>query len=520
MKRVLIVKILIIAVVSLPRNASWVAAAEAAQAESAGQGLHRTYCNPLPIPDYPVGRQVRTVSNGEPVDDSFGWLLDHKEQFRELADPTALWHEGKWYLYPSVDMAWVSANSGATWEHHPLNIRDVGYAPTVVRHGGRFLLMASQSALYAAESPLGRFRELGQIRLPAGMKVPALIDPMLFSDDDGRLYCYWGCSPVDGIWAVELDASNPTNAIGKPVPVIPFKPDLHPWERVGEWNQNPNSGWLEGSWMLKLGGTYYLTYSAAGTENRTYAMGCYVGKSPLGPFAPQRRNPIFRNTAGLITGTAHGCIVPGPRNELWAFYTLQGGVAHAFERRIGMDPAAVDENGELFIRSATSVPQWLPGSSLRSPQTPDPGWLPLNQRIRTVGSSSAPNLPGLYAVDNELRTWWQPAAGDVRPTLTSDLSAPATIHAVRLLWRDVGLNVNKGIKPGPFRYRVEVETSKDNWVAVVDRSNSATDLLVDYCECAPTVGAKLRLVITGWPAGITPGVAEFTAFGITLAGGR
>ena len=35
-------------------------------------------------------------------------------------------------------------------------------------------------------------------------------------------------------------------------------------------------------------------------------MGAYVGASPLGPFTPQARNPIFRTTAGLVTGTAHG----------------------------------------------------------------------------------------------------------------------------------------------------------------------------------------------------------------------
>ena len=79
------------------------------------------------------------VKNGEP--DTHGhWKLGYKEQFRELADPSVLWFDGKWYLYPSVDMAWVSADNGGTWQHHPLNVRDIGYAPTVVRHRGRFLL--------------------------------------------------------------------------------------------------------------------------------------------------------------------------------------------------------------------------------------------------------------------------------------------------------------------------------------------------------------------------------------------
>ena len=58
---------------------------------------------------------------------------------------------------------------------------------------------------------------------------------------------------------------------------------------------------MEGAWLLKRNGTYYLTYSAGGTENRTYCVGCLTSKSPLGPFTPQKNNPILRGTAGLVT---------------------------------------------------------------------------------------------------------------------------------------------------------------------------------------------------------------------------
>jgi hypothetical protein len=471
-----------------------------------------TYCNPLSIPDYPLGRVARTVLNGTPENKG---PLPWKEQFRELADPTALWLDGKWILYPSVDMAWVSADGGATWEHHPLNIRDVGYAPTVVKHRGRFLLLASGSELYSSDSPLGPFQPIGRLPLPQKIGdavVPELIDPMLFSDDDGRLYLYWGCTPTNGIWVVELDATHPTQLVSEPVKAFGFDPVRHPWEAVGEWNQNRQKGWIEGSWMLKHNGTYYLTYSAAGTANRTYAMGCYTAKSPLGPFTPQHRNPIFRTLDGLITGTAHGCIVPGPDDALWVFYTLRAGVAHGFERRLGLDRAAIDEHGELYVPGATSLPQWLPGQRPAEAGN-DTGWIPLNGGANTIGSSQASNLPGRLAVDNELRTWWQPAPEDTEPQLTSDL-APGTIHAVRLIWRDIGMNTLKGVLPGPFRYRVELQSPNGDWSSILDRTQSTEDLLIDYRETPAFSGAtKARLVITGWPKGITPGVAEFTVFG-------
>ena len=319
-----------------------------------------TYCNPLPIPDYPIGKRARDCTNGASAGGESFWFLGHKEQFRELADPAAIWQENKWYLYPSVDMAWVSADNGGTWQHQPLNIRDVGYAPTVVKHRGKVLLLASDSALYSAATPLGPFADLGHIQVERTKGVPGSTDPMLFSDDDGKLFLYWGCTRAGGIWGVELDAANPTKALTTPKELIAFNPAAQPWEAIGDWNQDPNAGWMEGSWMLKRSGKYFLTFSAAGTENRTYAMGCYTATSPLGPFAPQQRNPIFRTTDGLVTGTAHGCIVAGPDNKLWAFYTIRAGVVHGFERRIGMDRVEMEPSGELSVAPATSLPQWLP----------------------------------------------------------------------------------------------------------------------------------------------------------------
>ncbi|MFO0852437.1 MAG: endo-1,4-beta-xylanase [Gemmataceae bacterium] len=469
-----------------------------------------TYCNPLPLPNYPIGRRARDVTTGAPVPkDDWLWLVGKQEQFRELADVSVLWHDGAWFMYPSVDMAWVSRDGGATWRHHPLNVRDLGYAPTIVNHKGKFLLMASESSVYTADAPLGPFQELGPIKLPAG--VPGQIDPMLFSDDDGRLFYYWGCTPTEGIYGVELNTDDPTKVVGKPVRVIAFEPDKQPWQRLGDWNEQPARGWVEGAWMLKRNKTYYLTYAAGGTENRTYAVGCAVGKSPLGPFTPQKNNPVLRTTTGLVTGTAHGCVVEGPHNSLWAFYTVRAGVVHGFERRLGMDPAHIGEDGELHVSPASSLPQRLPTASRGAGPT---GWLPLNAGPRTVGSSDADNLSGRLAADDDLRTWWQPAADDKAATLTSNLTAPgAVVRAVRVAWRDVGLNTKAGAKPGPFRYRVEVQTAADKWTTVIDRSQSTDDLLIDYRECPATPGTAARLVITGAAPGITPGVAEFTVFG-------
>jgi hypothetical protein len=247
-------------------------------------------------------------------------------------------------------------------------------------------------------------------------------------------------------------------------------------------------------------------------------MGCYIGETPLGPFRPQKNNPVLRTTEGLVTGTAHGCVVAGRDGALRVFYTIRAGVAHGFERRIGMDTALINAAGELAVADgkATSSPRLLPGNKVADANSDPARWLPLNVGTQTLGSSSAPGQPGRLASDDDLRTWWQPAPGDTTATLTARLVCPGELRAARVVWRDIGLDPSRGVNAGAFRYRIEAETAKDSWTTVLDRSQSDEDLLVDYREISPTKASRVRLVLVGSPPGITPGVAEFTVFGPPL----
>jgi hypothetical protein len=83
------------------------------------------------------------------------------------------------------------------------------------------------------------------------------------------------------------------------------------------------------------------------------------------------------------------------------------------------------------------------------------------------------------------------------------------------LFKEVGLDMASGDKTGPFRYKVEVMDRKDNtWETLIDRTANTDDLVMDYrASDKPVYGQFVRLTITGWPEGITPGVVEFTCFG-------
>ena len=187
--------------------------------------------------------------------------------------------------------------------------------------------------------------------------------------------------------------------------------------------------------------------------------------SPLGPFTPQKRNPFFRNTDGLVTGTGHGCDrgrAGGPTLDDLHGSRRRGAWLRASPRAWTAWKLTRTANSMFRLR-----PRCRSGCRERFPQDknpPTPGWLPINGGMPAFGSSSAPNLLGRFAVDNELRTWWQPAADDSHPMLTSQFYGSGDDS--RRACRSGGTSAstrNRGVMPGPFRYRVELDTARNQW---------------------------------------------------------
>ena len=403
-----------------------------------------TYCNPLPLPDYPRGRASRNKRHG-----ASGFLQDPPADFRETADPSVIWHDGKWYLYPSCAMAYVS-DDFVNWRRVRIEPEDCGYAPTVVEHNGRFLLTACGAPLMEADNPLGPFKKIGPLLKPDGAPVAGFNDPMLFADDDGRLYAYWGLGGP-GIFGAEMNPNRPDQLITEPRILFSFNPE-HVWERYGPSNEDTSKSFVEGPWMVKAAGRYFLTYAAPGTEWRTYGMGAYVSDDgPLGNFRCQTRNPISSQTSGLVRGPGHGCIVRGPGGTLWAFYTCTVCYEHIFERRIGMDPAGIDAGGNLFVLPASDTPQYAPGVKKHPELGNWAGLYCVSLNRKCISGSFAPGRNPIYAADDSMLTWWQPDRNDPTPYIEIDFSGSFDVSAYRIVWKDVGLDYDAGVLPGPIK---------------------------------------------------------------------
>jgi hypothetical protein len=185
--------------------------------------------------------------------------------------------------------------------------------------------------------------------VPPGKLPPGPWDPALFREpDDGRWYLYWNSSNVYPIYGIELDTTRRLAYQGEPKVLFGLRPDLHGWERFGQDHRDTTTPYIEGAWMTKHGGRYYLQYAAPGTEYNVYANGTYVGDAPLGPFHYAPYNPVSYKPGGFMTGAGHGSTFRDNHGNWWNTGTPWLAINWKFERRISMFPAGFDAGGQMF----------------------------------------------------------------------------------------------------------------------------------------------------------------------------
>lgn len=261
-----------------------------------------------------------------------------------MADPSANVFNGKLYIYPSHD--WDSGEAfdddGGHFQmkdYHVLSIDgdpmtapvtdhgvilDVNEVPwaekqmwdnDVVEKNGKYYLIFSAKdyngvfhlGVAVADRPEGPFRPE-----PDPIRGSYSIDPCVFKDDDGEIYCYFG-----GIWGGQLQWYKDNKALkneylpsGKENPLPsrvarmtadvrqfaePSRPVLVVDEAGEPLKADDPHRFFEASWMHKYQGRYYFSYSTGDTHLLCYA----VGDNPYGPFT--YRGELLQPVVGWTT---------------------------------------------------------------------------------------------------------------------------------------------------------------------------------------------------------------------------
>ncbi|MDR0567166.1 MAG: family 43 glycosylhydrolase [Prevotellaceae bacterium] len=428
-----------------------------------------------------VQRSERVETFCNPMNLSYRYCLDEPSR-REAADPSMVTFKGEYYLFLSKSGGYFHSTDLIRWDLIvPDELPIESYAPTaVVINDELYFHTSGDRRVFKTSDP-----KSGKWQLVAEIPINQW-DPMIFCDDDGRIYYYWGCSNEHPIMGVELDRST-FQPIGDPVACILHRTEEHGWERLGDYNegsqgeQGEKKAFNEGAWMNRYNGRYYLQYATPGTEFKSYADGVYVSEQPLGPFRPAKVNPFACKPEGFANGAGHGSTFQDIHGNYWHIGTVTISEKHMFERRLALFPVFFDGDGEMSALTAFGdYPIVMPSGKVDDAQRLLMGWMLLSHRKPTEASSSLEGFDARQAVDENIRTYWSAATGNRGEYLSVDMGEKCTVHAVQVNFADhhsTTLGRHDSLRR---RYLLECSDNGEAWRTLVDKSTAEADLSHDY----------------------------------------
>ena len=232
------------------------------------------------------------------------------------ADPELHLFAGRYWLYPTTSRryeeqtsyeAWWSDDL-ETWNCHgvildfadvPWSTNRAAWAPTVAEKDGRYFIYFSAGdgaglGVAVADHPGGPFVEPRPEPLVKEYHHGAQpIDAHAFVDDDGKGYLIWGG------WRHCVMARLGADMISIEGEIVEITPEHY----------------VEGPFMLKRRGEYYLMWSEGSWGDPTYQIAYARASSPWGPFV--REETVFEPSPAVATSAGHHSVLQLPGTDEW-----------------------------------------------------------------------------------------------------------------------------------------------------------------------------------------------------------
>jgi xylan 1,4-beta-xylosidase len=466
----------------------------------------KTYCNPINI-DYGYCPIPNFVEQGK---------------HRATADPVITVFKGNYYLFSTNQWGyWWSADM-VKWNFVPRKflkpwnkVYDELCAPATLVLGDTLLVIGST---YEKNFPLWMSTnpQKDEWKEAVDSFQVGAWDPGFFLDDDNRLYIYFGSSNFYPTYGQEIDRKT-FQPIGVRKELLRLHDNIHGWERFGEFHDNTFlNPFIEGSWMNKYNGKYYLQYGAPGTEFSGYGDGVYTAEHPLGPFTYQSHNPFSYKPGGFANGAGHGATYQDLFKQWWHVSTIVISTKNNFERRIGIWPAQIDKDGILSTNTAYGdYPHYIPNTNANHGESQFTGWMLLNYNKPIRVSSTLGGFHANLANDENIKTYWSAATGNMGEWIESDLGTISVVNAIQINYADQDAESMGKVNGLYHQYKLYGSTDGKNWTIIKDKSINKTDVPHDYITFDKPIETRfIKLVNIHMPSGKFA-ISGLRAFGKT-----
>ncbi|MBQ5946797.1 glycoside hydrolase family 43 protein [Massilia sp. ST3] len=310
--------------------------------------------NPV-VPGWYADPEIRIFGNSYWIyptySDDFG-KPDRSRSFtagqqRMRAQSELIWEP---YLKQTFINAFSSPDLVSWTKHeHVLDVENVAWAayavwaPSAIEHQGKYYLFFGANDIKSdgqtggigvavSDRPEGPFKDaLGRPLIDKIHHGAQPIDQMVFKDDDGQLYLYYGGWKHANVVKLAPDLLS----------LVPF-PDGATFREI-----TPDPAYVEGSFMVKRKGVYYLMWSEGEWTGPDYRVAYAMGKSPTGPF--KRAGTILGQDRKIAKGAGHHSVVNIPGTDDWyiAYHRRPLNDTNGHHRETAIERLYFEEDGSI-----------------------------------------------------------------------------------------------------------------------------------------------------------------------------
>lgn len=290
------------------------------------------------------------------------------------ADPEGIVINKEYWIYPTysaeyekqVFMDAFSSKDLVHWTQHAhvLDSANVAWAkyamlaPSVIQKDNKFYLFFGANDIQnnneiggigvaISDRPEGPFKDvLGKPLIGKIVNGAQPIDQMVFKDDDGSYYMYYGGWGHCNVVKLSNDFTH----------LVSFA-DGTIYKEITPQN------YVEGPFMMKHNGKYYFMWSEGGWGSPDYCVAYAIANSPTGPF--KRIGKILEQDSTVATSAGHHSVIKGSGKDEWyiIYHRRPLTETHRNSRQVCIDRMYFDENG--YIKPVKITFKGVKASKLR-----------------------------------------------------------------------------------------------------------------------------------------------------------
>jgi beta-xylosidase len=235
-----------------------------------------------------------------------------------------------------------------TKHRHVLDVENVAWAayavwaPSAIEKDGKYYLFFGANDIQSddqlggigvavSDRPAGPFKDaIGKPLIGAFHNGAQPIDQFVFRDDVGQYYLYYGGWGHCNVVRLGDDLIS-----------------LKPFADGTTYKEITPPGYVEGSFVVKRKGVYYLMWSEGGWTGPDYSVAYAMGLSPVGPFKPMGK--ILSQDFKIARGAGHHSVVNVPGTDDWyiAYHRRPLGDDKGEHRQLAIDRMTFNADGTI-----------------------------------------------------------------------------------------------------------------------------------------------------------------------------